>query len=479
MKISRRIILIALVLNCLIFVIPKQETSAQAVPPSQVVDYLKQKINIYYIGTTSMATSAFTMNEISPQTIQNNTDGVLFGRGGNNRMSNSARLLLSIFKNRQTGGNGLLQDWLYNLIKIKDKIISIYFINDALTPVPLNFISTYQAFDTLRENGGLRIWPGTFGPQNSSEAGSINLGEYHFSSSLKVLQLTFLELVTSLQVSSYRTLHHNGGFSFMAPTLGNQRSYCFTSVMDRRYVTDQGISHAISSSFDTAYQRFLYKWYVRPSMAVQREIGAGTFSGTNRSFWLFESTGFPGLRASLTSFPQGAVGSTANQVYGWYNFSNIATREDGAENYKIRNEITQALIYNTYMHIGSLSKFINAVKLTIQQYSPAGSRTKFTLMLENMCRIAMGSNTPAQLASHPVSDKTYLLPIAMVHLLTHRNSEFNYEKFTTSVGAGFPVEIFNLYTNDIMQAVSAIPIPPGNDAIFYQIRNQLNTILNP
>ena len=479
MQIHKRLLLVFLMLNSILLVIPQREVNAQVVPPAQVVDYLKQKIKIYYIGTTSMATSAFTMNEISPQTIQNNTDGVLFGRGGNNRMSNSARLLLSIFKNRQTGGNGLLQDWLYNLIKIKDKLISIYFINDALAPVPLNFISTYQAFDTIREDGGMRIWPGTWGPQNSSEAGSINLGEYHFSSSLKVLQLTFLELVTSLQLSSYRTLHHNGGFSFVAPSLGNTRFYCFTAMMDRRFVTDQGISHAISYTFDTSYQRFLYKWFVRPSMALQRQPDPGTFTHSNAQYWLYESIGFPGLGTSLALFPASTLSVSANRNYGWLNFSALSSRAENVENYKIRNEISQALIYNSFMQIASLSKFLEAVKQTNQQYNTADSRTKFTLMLENMCRAAMGSSTPAQLASHPVADKRYLLPIAMVHLLTHKNSDFNYEEFTNSVGSGFPVEIFNLYTNDIKQAVAAIQVPPNNDQAFYFVRDQLNNILHP
>lgn len=479
MQLYKKILLPFFILNSVIFVLPPREINAQAVAPSQVINYLKQKFKIFYIGTTSMASSAFTMHEISPQTIHDNTDGVLFGRGGNNRMSNSARLLLSIFKDRQAGGNALLQDWLYNLIKIKDKLISIYFINDALAPVPLNFISTYTAFDTLRENGGVRIWPGTWAPQNSSEAGSINLGEYHFSSSLNVLQLTLLELVTSLQVGSYRTLHPNGGFSFVAPSLVNTRFYCFTAMMDRRFVTDQGISHAISSTFDTAYQRFLYKWFVRPSMALQRQPVPGTFTSSNAQYWLYESIGFPGLGTSLTSFPTSSVGISASRNYGWLNFSGLSSRENNVENYKIRNEISQALIYNSFMQILSLSKFLDAVKQTNQQYTPVGSRTKYTLMLENMCKTAMGSFTPAQLVSHPVSDKRYLLPIAMVHLLTNKNSEFNYEKFTNSVGSDFPVEIFNLYTNEIKQAVAAIQIPPNNDIVFYYVRNQLNDILNP
>src|SRR5687768_10589683 len=91
---------------------------SQPVPPATVIQYLKSRINIYFINDPN--TNSPAIHRISNDSIINNTNGVLFGRGGNNAMSESARLLLSLFKDRsRRPGDGRLQDFVYQLIKLR------------------------------------------------------------------------------------------------------------------------------------------------------------------------------------------------------------------------------------------------------------------------------------------------------------------------------------------------------------------------
>src|SRR5690349_4422388 len=137
----------------------------QAVPPAQVMQYLQSKINIYFINDPN--TNSLAIRNIPSQTISSNTDGVLFGRGGNNAMTQSARLLLSLFKDRaQRPGDGRLQDFVYQLIKLRDKPIDIIFLNDQLNSIDPAFMSQYGFLDTFRVGRNLHVWPTTVTPND-------------------------------------------------------------------------------------------------------------------------------------------------------------------------------------------------------------------------------------------------------------------------------------------------------------------------
>jgi hypothetical protein len=259
-----------------------------------------------------------------------------------------------------------------------------------------------------------------------------------------------------------RSFNHSG--------LNNELFLMASSVMDRRLITDQGVSSGIIYTYDTAYQRLLYRWFRRPSFSIPNTIRPGTISDEDSRFGLMSGAAFPGLSAALQEMPP-EFSDGLRRNFRWLNFSTIASQANDVVLYKIRNEISQALIYNMFIRCASLSKFMAAVKEVSINYRPDGSKTKFVMMLEQMCRKAIGDLTPAQ-------DKDYLAPIIMVHLLNGRRSDFDYAKFTESVGQNFPREIFDLYTPAIRILVQAISINADDPDMFYSIREQIRHILN-
>jgi hypothetical protein len=147
--------------------------------------------------------------------------------------------------------------------------------------------------------------------------------------------------------------------------------------------------------------------------------------------------------------------------------------------YKTRNEVSQAIIYNIFIRAASLSVFLQAVQFVSENYDPNGTKTKFVMLLEQMCRVAMNGQTTAQILANPPANKSYLVPIIMVDLLNGRSADFNYEKFTQSAGQNFPREIFDLYTPEIKTAIHGIAIQAGDQDALYTIRDQVLHILNP
>lgn len=453
---------------------------AQPVPPLQVMNYLKQKIKVFYVHAPGMAglNATTQVHQLSTEAINSNTNGVVFGTGGNNRMSTSAQLLLSIFKSREGRGNGLLQDFLYNLIKIKDKPISLYFFNDAMEPLS-EHAATWYYLDTVRKNDELSVWPATWGTGLPNEAGCINLGENFFAGQLPLLQLTLLELVTSLQLNSERPLHPGGCWHFTHRDYDPSITfYMYTSVMDKRFITDQAVCAAIVNTFDTAFQRRLYRWFQRPSMAVRRTPRTGTFSGEDEQYWLTNA------RSEFARLPESFGELDANntpgmRAYAWLNFSSPGARTETAKKYQVQNEISEALLFNSVIRLTSLPSFLTALKNAMADYNPAGNKSKFVWLLEKMCLQAMNGSTPAQVRANPPRDKRYLLPIAIIDILSGRNDEFTYESFSSLAGPGFSRELFDLYSSDVKASVRGITTSGNNPDRWYDIRNALQQLLNP
>lgn len=456
----------------------RETVDGQPVPPAQVLTYLQQKINVFYVGRPNAVYAGLSVNPIPATTISNNTNGVIFGNGGNNRMSTCARLLLSLLKDRNRGGNGLFQDWVYNLLKIKDKPVNLYFFNDRMTPLNQTAASLI-GIDTIRVNDGLRVWPCVW-REGENSAGTIYLGETYFEENLPVFQNTLIELITSAEINSYRTLHTSGIFSFVNPALANTRFYASAAVMDNRFVTDQGVCNALSYTFDTSYQRLLYKWFSRPSMVLMRQAPSPNFENSQlRQNWILNNPAFTELGTTLGNLPSPRFNSQINATYGWLNFSTYASRNRAAVAYKLRNELTQAIIYNYCIQKLGLQTFINSIKYNNNRFITATPDNKFAFLLENICRVKVGTQPLEQLRTNPPVDKRYLAPIVLVHVLTGRSENFTYEDFSANVGAGFPQELFNLYTPDIRTAIRAISIPADIPDVWYSVRDQINAILNP
>jgi hypothetical protein len=450
----------------------------QVVPPAQVITYLQQKINIFYIGQpNAIHTQLFRINPILTSSISMNTDGIIFGRGGNNRMSTSALLLLSLFKDRTMGGDGKFQDWVYNLLKIKDKPVNLYFYNDQMAALNPGVVNSLW-LDTIQIDNGLRVWPGTWRGAEGS-AGDINLGDYFFQNRLNYYQASLIEMITSAEINSYRAFHISGIFSFEHAGFANRKFYSSAAVMDTRFLTDQGICNGLVNTYDTAYQRTLYRWFARPSMTLLRQPPEANSTmlmpNEAQTNWLLKNRIYNDVGRLMTTIPQ--FSARANTIYGWFNFSTVDSRTESAMVYKFRNEITQGLIYNYCLQKLGFQRFLNSLIFNNNRYVSTDPDHKLAVLLENICRIEMGTQTLEQLRSNPPANKSYLAPIALVHLLTGKSANFTYQQFSTFVGDGFSEEIFNLYSPGVQTSIRAINLTSDNPDAWYAIRDQIDTIL--
>ncbi len=471
-------IIINIVLILVTTSVDVKTTYCQVVPPAQVISYLQQKINVFYVSfPNTVNTQSFNVRPILTTSITHNTNGILFGRGGNNMMSTSARLLLSLFKDRTMGGDAKFQDWVYNLVKIKDKPINFYFYNDEMSPLNIGAVTTLY-LDTIRMDNGARLFPGTWrGP--ATDAGDINLGEHFFQNRLNYFQAALIDLITCAEINSYRAFHISGIYSFEHTGFSNLRFYSSSALMDNRFLTDQGVCNGLVNAYDTAYQRTLYRWFIRPSMTLLRQppeaYSASFLQLESQRNWLLKNQGYSGLEQLLTSIPQ--FSSRANNLYGWFNFSTVESRTLGPSIYKLRNEITQGLIYNYCLQKLGFQHFLNSLIFNNNRFSTAAPENKLAILLENICRVEIGNQTVEQLRNSPTANKSYLAPIALVHFLTGSDANFSYQKFTTFVGEGFPEELFNLYSPQIQTAIRAIQTNRNNPDAWYLIRDQIDTIL--
>jgi hypothetical protein len=392
-------------------------------------------------------------------------------------MSTSARLLLSLFKDRTMGGDAKFQDWVYNLVKIKDKPINFYFYNDEMSPLNIGAVTALY-LDTIRMDNGARLFPGTWrGP--ATDAGDINLGEHFFQNRLNYFQTALIDLITCAEINSYRAFHISGIYSFEHTGFSNLRFYSSSALMDNRFLTDQGVCNGLVNAYDTAYQRTLYRWFIRPSMTLLRQppeaFSTSFLQLESQKNWLLKNQEYSGLEQLLTSIPQ--FSSRANNLYGWFNFSTVESRTLGPSIYKLRNEITQGLIYNFCLQKLGFQHFLNSLIFNNNRFSTASPENKLAILLENICRVEMGNQTVEQLRNSPTANKSYLAPIALVHFLTGSDANFSYQKFTTFVGEGFPEELFNLYSPQIQTAIRAIQTNRNNPDAWYSIRDQIDTIL--
>jgi hypothetical protein len=382
--------------------------------------------------------------------------------------------LLSLLKNRNNGGDGIFQDWVYQVLKIKDKPVNLYFFNDVMLPIS-EMGAFHAGLDTIRRDGGLRVFPSVWGHNDNADAGNIQLGEYVFDDDLRVYKNTLLELITYAALGSYRTLHLSGIYSFVNNELNNTNFYWSLALMDNRFLVDQGICNALVRTYDTAMQRRLYNWSVRPSLVVKKSVSTNNILLLQN--WLLSQPQYRSLDSLMTQLPVSAFPLTARNNYKWFNFSNTSTRSDAGRLYKFRNEQTLGLVFNFLIRKWSLPKFLEIIKYDNYRYLAAPYENKLVIILENAMRVLMQPQTPDQLRIAAPADKKYLAPIALVHYFSGRSAEFSYSDFSRFCGPGFPEELFNLYTPNLKQAISGINVPQDVPDMWYELRDEIYRLI--
>ena len=468
-----RSLFLAILLSCILI----NKAISQQIAPPDVLQYLKDKINIFYLNDPNTATPSFY--NIPTSTIMSNTNGVIFGRGGNNGMSRSAVILLSLFKNRtQSPGDGRLQDFVYKLLKLRDKSIDIILINDQLHDIDPSNFAQYGGVDTFSINRSIKIWPTIALPNSNGSAGTIIVGEKVFRAfvSLQSSKNVLIDLISKISISDYNPVHLAWIFSNVPP--GTDPPHLFnTSLMDSRLKTNQGICNAIRFALDTAEMKRAIEWYEQKASLVEWHSSPNNSKGVMEvpsKFWFYDqlksddmlNRGFP-----ITSppFNPRKVGK-----YYWIHFGTGGARLLNHEicKYRARDEIMIGLLGYAYIRCISFTKFLDAIKLDNDKLLNAVPEKRLAILIENLCLSRLNGRTLREVTVTPPSVKQYLIGIALFDFFSDYGSggdvrEFNRWFLEGSISQELG-DAYNQVRASVMSATSAVAnqgLPAQIDAI--------------
>jgi hypothetical protein len=402
------------------------KVNSQAVTPAQVMQYLQSKINIYFINDPNTNPPAF--RNIPSQTISSNTDGILFGRGGNNAMTQSARLLLSLFKDRtQRPGDGRLQDFVYQLIKLRDKPIDIIFLNDQLNSIDPANMAQYGFLDTFRVGHNLHVWPTTVMPNDPNNAGTIFIGEKVLRgfNELKESKLILLDLISSVAIADYRQMHHFWTF-YHEISRGDTLRYSF-SLMDSRQKTNQGICNAVRYAYDLEERNAAFRWFPEKQSLVKwipvpRDAQSNPIMPAQ--YWLYDEMQADellnrGRALAIPPFPA-AMGRNYRQTH--FNLGGPTTINPEIHKYAARDEVILGLLGEAAMRFLNVSRFYDALKYDNNRFFTAEPQNRLAILIENLCLSNLNGRTLRDLRTNPPAEKKYLLGIALFDFFSNYGS---------------------------------------------------------
>lgn len=400
--------------------------NAQAVPPAQVMQYLQSKINIYFINDPNTNSPAF--RNIPSQTISSNTDGILFGRGGNNAMTQSARLLLSLFKDRaQRPGDGRLQDFVYQLIKLRDKPIDIIFLNDQLNSIDPAYMAQYGFLDTFRVGHNLHVWPTTVTPNDPNMAGTILIGEKVLRgfNQLKQSKYILLDLISSVAIADYRQMHHFWNF-YELIARGDTLRYTF-SLMDSRRKTNQGICNAVRYAFDQEERNSAFRWFLEKQslvkwMPVPRDAQSNPIMPAQ--YWLYDEMQADDLLGRGRNLATPPFSAAMARIYRQthFNTGGPATINPEIHKYVGRDEVVLGLLGEAAMRFLGIPQFYQALKYDNNRFFAAEPQNRLAILLENLCLSNLNGRSLRDLRANPPAEKKYLLGIALFDFFSNYGS---------------------------------------------------------
>jgi hypothetical protein len=453
---------------------------SQPVSPATVMQYLKNKINIYFINNPN--TNSLAIHYIPGDNIINNTNGVLFGRGGNNGMTQSARLLLSLFKDRsQRPGDGRLQDFVYQLIKLRDKPIDIIFLNDQLHSIDPVYMAQYGFLDTFRVGSNLHVWPTTVTPNSETSAGTILIGEKVLRgfNELKQSKSILLDLITSVAIADYRQMHKFWVF-WHEISRGDTLRYTF-SMMDSRQKTNQGICNAVRFAYDIEERNVAFRWYPeKVSLVKWSSVPRDARSNPvmPAQYWLYDEMQADELlnRGRPLGHPpfSQSMGRDYRQTH--FNTGGPTTVNPEIHKYAGRDEMILGLMNEAAMRFLNIPRYWEALKYNNNRFFTAEPQNRLAILIENIYFNNLGGRTAQQLRTNPPAEKKYLLGIALFDFFSNYGSGGDGQELNRwMLGGTISQELLDLYAPirpQIMAATSAA-FSQGIGAQTQAIRNTL------
>lgn len=416
---------------------------------TEVNSYLKEKISLFYIGQPNSPN--LTIHALPVDSIIRDRDGVLFGRGGNNRMSNSASFLLRLFKPWNSRGDSMLQKKVYELLRIKNKPLKIYFINDAMHELSPNPAVSILLYDTTSLNGRLSVYPTVITNQQMAEAGLLCLGEQYFRHNRAHLDEIFKALLVKSQINSNTPFHPLGvtDLTHSFPQLVSvlEVDYHGLSAGANLEFTDHSLALTIAFLGDSSERSQFFDWMKTPAIAFSN---FGTVSNG-----LFATGAYRELLNHGFRFDETASRRVSDGRRFFINLSNVNSASPVVlQKYKIRNEFSQILFFEFCSRFcnGSFRKATQFISYGANRYGTTAADNKMAVLADNISKVLLGDNTPEQMIS-TYNDRGFLAPVLYVHFLAGAPENFTYNDFSTLAGQGYTEQLFNQYTPELRQRV--------------------------
>jgi hypothetical protein len=420
-----------------------------------VLQYLKQNLKVYFISQPN--TEPLAINTINTESVATNTNGIIFGTATNNGMTISALLVQSLFKDRNNNGDGNLQDYIYFLLKQRDKPVQLFFINDVQAPLTPEAVSRLSV-DTQNVNG-LRVWPRVAQNVETNLAGSLLFGENILAAFNDVEQAKkmLVNLMVSIAIKDFRSMHL--WWVFNTPPDAGAKWYFTYALMDTRLKTFQGICNSIVHAFNVGTRIQAINWYMHQKASLIHWTPVSLDARGNEdipaAYWLYNRIQSEYLRNRISDLPSPQFGNITRSAYRVFQFLpvNGPPRDFAHDRLMIRDEQILGLLGYYFIVINGFQNYLRCLSYADNRLQTAQPADRLTVIIENLCLGNTDGKTLSELAANPPTQKRYLLGLAFFDYFSNFSSNGTAAGYSDLSGGTFSEDIIRLYTPSIRRSI--------------------------
>ncbi len=371
------------------------QLKAQDPRPADVKQFLLDNIHISYIADPNQPTP--DIRPISTQFISDNTDGILFGKTGNNGMDLCAEFLTELIN--RVGGDLKFQQTVYYALKLAGKPIDLFFVNDSRKGIEDGYLSVYNLYTAPGTGGRNMVWPATYSVTDApGTRPAIVFGSEPNTSLLKLKEM-FCGMTASLGIGNFGPARK---FLFRKVTVAskgqpvNEMILAFP-ISDIRRVAAQALANVFSMHYSMSLRETYNEWiksdgFVWPVKADP----AGLPDEFNlRQQLIKELKKDPGGEMKK---PDWKVSDEFSRDFRKYEPDLIAMDLKYGAKYRILNDVFLGMIFYQYAKNLGMNALIQAIRYKDNRFVKSPKGNKVLMMFENLCLSRLNGKTYEDLA---------------------------------------------------------------------------------
>ncbi|HSU26759.1 MAG TPA: hypothetical protein VLJ68_00135 [Chitinophagaceae bacterium] len=436
--------------------------SAQAQSPTatEVLNYLKQNIKILYLAKPNADTPRIV--SINPEGIFLDTDGIIFGQKSNNGMDKCAQILFSLFKTRNSsgkGGDGKLQDAVYQVLKMTGKTVTITFVNDVVEPIQSKYVPQYM-FDTTTSQDKLVISSRGFSPDEPTSLGMYITGEATKTDALLPQAFLLYTLMNmgfkDFDTGSYYDLIYSTGDPInplsLDPGARKKIIYSITNI-DIREIVNRGIATGLVYTMNKDLRNLAYSWYPDHDFLVwtapivdETRAGKGTVFPEKMSLrYIMNQDNLMRVGYDLNSPPFPVTPGTKN----WKGF----VMKDLPPKYIINNDIVLGMLCEQFIRKLGLQKFSECMAFSDRRLFTASFEKRLSIFFENLCLGLLNGQSIENVRLNPPKDRLFFMGLSLLDLFLNFPANANADLFNQATGGTISPALQTIYFNEFRDKI--------------------------